>query len=812
MASLDSGYFAVELFCGTGNLTLAMKHFLSDSFGVDHAVKQQKVKVIPLDLSTSSSQKLVVEWCKSPQCLWVHFGVPCGTASKARLRKLSRKHHGPPKLRSQKWPDGLPWLRGVLKLKVQKANVLYTFMVNLILQLDTDKICWTVENPWTSFLWETSIWHRLRQLCPHYVEVHNCMYGGTRLKRTCLASNNPAVLQMQRLCDGQHEHQAWSVHNGKFDTSLEAEYTPEFARALATTIFGSLVSTSGLLQFSSHCKKLKLSHFASVATHKQPKVLPPVVPEFAYFVVLYNLSPSLLQVNVKSELVHCVDIHFASRVVSLPCGSKQARLTIHKGGKGRQPSFEMVNLRSLQMLGDLDAADANSLASLAAEKSDQVSKTTTPKSCSCGSLQCDATAMPAEGQDTCDRVFGVRWTDEQFLLQARHNGHPFDAFSGIDSEVKQACEFLAASSDSQVIDFRARALQRWIAKAKELHYEELHLKSTLVPEVRRILASKRLELMRWIIRDTGYYDVNLAEDVIAGFSLVGDVPKSHLLPSKFVPAQLAVEDLHAQSKRSNIAIRQMTRPSGSLETDAQLWDKTPSEADAGWLTGPHSWQSLDADAAVSRRFPLVQSSKLRPIDDYSQSQVNSTVTLHEKPTVDNADVVAAIFIYFMQALFSNGRCTRLVSRSLDLASAYRQLAIEPASFKYAYISVYDPTSCSAALFQQVALPFGSRTAVNAFIRCARFLQWVAARCLAIPMSCYFDDFVISSTPSLASNAQQSASLMFDLLGWAYDRSGNKADVFSDVVSALGVMFDLSASVTGTVRVSNTPKRVGEGGR
>ena len=34
----ESGYFCIELFCGSGNLTFAMKHFFPDSFGVDHKV------------------------------------------------------------------------------------------------------------------------------------------------------------------------------------------------------------------------------------------------------------------------------------------------------------------------------------------------------------------------------------------------------------------------------------------------------------------------------------------------------------------------------------------------------------------------------------------------------------------------------------------------------------------------------------------------------------------------------------------------------------------------------------------------------
>lgn len=116
---------------------------------------------------------------------------------------------------------------------------------------------------------------------------------------------------------------------------------------------------------------------------------------------------------------------------------------------------------------------------------------------------------------------------------------------------------------------------------------------------------------------------------------------------------------------------------------------------------------------------MQQSEKIRPIDDYSQSQVNSTVTIYEKPTVDNPDAVCAILIQLMRALGAAGREHALQARSLDLTSACRQLCVSEASSKYAFLAVYDRTRGEAALFKQIALPFGSRTAVNAFIRCAR---------------------------------------------------------------------------------------------
>ena len=67
----ESGYFCIELFCGSGNLTYAMKHFFPDSFGVDHKVGKQRVKTVCLDLSVETNQRLVEQWCLSGHCLWV---------------------------------------------------------------------------------------------------------------------------------------------------------------------------------------------------------------------------------------------------------------------------------------------------------------------------------------------------------------------------------------------------------------------------------------------------------------------------------------------------------------------------------------------------------------------------------------------------------------------------------------------------------------------------------------------------------------------------------------------------------------------
>eukprot|EP00435_Cladocopium_sp_Y103_P025622 s4854_g6.t1 len=436
--------------------------------------------------------------------------------------------------------------------------------------------------------------------------------------------------------------------------------------------------------------------------------------------------------------------------------------------------------------------------------------------CHKGDDPCGPLIMDIVGDSTTeecsDWVFGVRWTPELFVQQAVYAGHPFSNFSGLQTEVRVACECIAEQTQFDIINNRCSKLGEWLKLSKVLQKEEDDLKSRMPLERRNILKSKRILLMKHIIDKEGYDDTELAADLERGFSLVGEVPTSNVLPKKLLVASISTDDLTENSQKANTALRYMTRGSGDDELDSKLWDKTMLEVDKGWMMGPLPWSTLTPSSTVSRRFPLEQAGKagkVRPIDDLSQSQINATVTSYEQATVDGPDVICALAVYLMKCLGGVAKSTALVGRSLDLASAYRQLAIADDSRRFAFLSVYDPVQREARLFQQVAFPFGSRTAVNAFIRCARFLQWVAAKCLRIPVSCYFDDFVSFTYKALANNTQSTLCLMLDILGWAFDKEGPKSDDFSEIVKALGVQFDLSSCGDGILRVCNTEKRVRE---
>ena len=71
-------------------------------------------------------------------------------------------------------------------------------MRKLIKQLHAANVVWTVEKThFTYLLWKTR--DIAEVTAPFYCELHNCMFGGTRLKRTCLASNTSTMLSLHFL-------------------------------------------------------------------------------------------------------------------------------------------------------------------------------------------------------------------------------------------------------------------------------------------------------------------------------------------------------------------------------------------------------------------------------------------------------------------------------------------------------------------------------------------------------------------------------------------------------------------------------------
>eukprot|EP00435_Cladocopium_sp_Y103_P041572 s3385_g11.t1 len=268
------------------------------------------------------------------------------------------------------------------------------------------------------------------------------------------------------------------------------------------------------------------------------------------------------------------------------------------------------------------------------------------------------------------------------------------------------------------------------------------------------------------------------------------------------------------------------------------WKLTMDETTSnGWMLGPFTTEEMHHRMAGEpwipvRRFGVWQSSgdkvKLRPIDDYAESRVNTAFGYSDKLDLRTLDQViwasAAIVrcireghvdfrlsdgnhltgpVHPLNLQGDNG--TPMVS-VLDLSSAYKQFALSPICRRMSVISIRDPVSGQCMCFEGRVLPFGATASVVHFNRIARLVQAVGFRC-GILWGNYFDDYPMVTTKILARSSMTASTTLLDLLGFEY--ATHKLKPFADRSSVLGVDIDLDKVDEGLILVRNKPSRVEE---
>ena len=207
---VDQGLF-VEIFAGTAGLTAAVRKIgLHSSIGIDSSVNTNcKAPVIRSDLRLEHARTLLWQVLNRPNLIGVHLAPPCGTASRAR--EIVRKSGpSPPPLRSERWPDGFPWLRGLNRDRVRSANMLYDLAGQIVRHCIDIGVLVSVENPARSHFWATShfskhVSHLKDKMFKTF--FHHCMHGSRRRKHTLLLHSCPSLCKLAVLCDGSHTHE-----------------------------------------------------------------------------------------------------------------------------------------------------------------------------------------------------------------------------------------------------------------------------------------------------------------------------------------------------------------------------------------------------------------------------------------------------------------------------------------------------------------------------------------------------------------------------------------------------------------------------
>lgn len=145
-----------------------------------------------------------------------------------------------------------------------------------------------------------------------------------------------------------------------------------------------------------------------------------------------------------------------------------------------------------------------------------------------------------------------------------------------------------------------------------------------------------------------YPDCEVFDEVVSGTRLSGVAPAVPSFDACFKPAKLTESELASTARANRIGLLRSVRSSGDAFIDSEVYRKTLEELESGWLEGPHDPNSLPRDTVISRRFGILQNSgdtaKVRLIDDFSASGVNSTVQVNSCTKLHALDVAAALIL------------------------------------------------------------------------------------------------------------------------------------------------------------------------
>eukprot|EP00971_Amphidinium_carterae_P277774 5513397-Amphidinium_carterae.1 len=369
---------------------------------------------------------------------------------------------------------------------------------------------------------------------------------------------------------------------------------------------------------------------------------------------------------------------------------------------------------------------------------------------------------------------GISRTPEEYVALALTKNYPGDLFEGVDQDVHDLVGVLASSTPTEVVLRRLKHLHDVQCVVKEVELQQQEEFAAMTPEVRRVMHGKQTVAIRLLANAVGISDPYFEQGLIAGFRLDCDVPAFGRGERRVRDAGMSKEDWNESATLRRDRILQQIGPTGDC-ADHTLWTVTMQECDAGWLSAPlrlrDAKQLLGKHYVPAKRFLVAQKGKDRPVDDYTISGAN--------------DLVKDL------RLREAGVDAEVCGKSVDLDSAFRQLAVHPSSAYVASVALWNPLERKPVVMMQHALPFESVVSVHAFCRLSEIIRHFLVRFLMVVASAYFDDF----GPVDAKRSCSSASF-----------------VVEGLLSALGIRFSLKESKRRDalfIKVVNTKERAAE---
>lgn len=766
--------FLLELFCGSAGVSAQFCALGGEALGIDHHLNHHRLKsaAIKLDLTESWVQEMVLQEIASGRVKAVHMGPPCGTSSRARnipiKRKIRRAGAPRPKpLRSDVYPDGFPWLTGLAKTKVSKANFLYLFCSKVVDQCEKYKVLFTIENPERSFFWATTFMQR-HVACHHLWVIDACEYGSEYRKGTAFLANfTPS--RLNKRCSGNHTHKTWKIEqdsegNWKFDTSAEAEYPRELAKSIAVSFMEELdFQTEQASEF------LAYKDAEKIHAGNQPR----------------KVRTAFLLADFK----HKVSIQFPSHLEPPKVISTDVL-----------PPWQGVPLGSKLL-------DVQTVPS---ENGD------------IGSLNVATFGVYHTPEEFIEKASGLVHPLDVPLPSDDPN---LGAIAFILSHSPPSVASFRANMLKYYVS-RAKDLE---TEEKDLH-ARLDPQLEPVLASKRLLLFKEM-LDDAGIEDTKLFDdVCNGFRLIGDIEPSGQFSRQWR-PAIVGREQLRQTALWSQKAVLSSCRMVGDDPEIAEAVWAETLEQASSDKRwvVGPFSAEQISGRLGHDWIPARRFGVRQNGKIRSVDDYSQFLINAATSVHEKIDLEGIDSICSVARFFLGADSQDGFFElptsnetlggavhkgwerfghhNLFGRCLDLKHAYKQLARHPDDSWVSVIAVWDPSSRETKFFEAVALPFGAVSSVIAFNRTARALRTILSKLFCLVATNFFDDFCQLELDPLQSSAWATAEGVLRLLGWRISEGEDKRRPFSKSFEILGAVVTFPEDGRNLVEVSNKKSRL-----
>ena len=590
-------------------------------------------------------------------------------------------------LRSIERPDQIDGLGNTNKVKVEKANLLYSAVDRIASTACCNYIFTGIENPGNSHYWGTTPMRNLIQkFGDHKVLFHNCCHGGSRDKLTAVWVYGDWLNSLEARCDGSHSHKSWKVtmtnKQVHFPTSEEAAYPVVLCQRIVECVkqqalkFGALLSNT----LNEQLQQPDADAAGRIALGALPRgnKVRPLVAEFGHFLAV--IAPTQQTAAIEDFLV------------SLPKGAKITSRQLLKRGDPRVASGECHFLAGASHVG-LD-----------------------------------------ETVELC--WVGVPSEPKEFVARAVAAGHPRGLDVHVDQNMQEVIRLNLTAPPFELAKKRVEYLKKWTARAKELASEEELLRKNMPDHVRKVLGQKRLVLFGEMPKDLHYPDEKLVEDISTGFRLSGYMTKSHVFRARSKRPVMSLETLRKLGKTFNANSVDSFSRRQDKELEEATWKETEAELEKGWIF-------LDEEGSIDgkflgRRFGIKQGAKIRVIDDCTCCGLNLTVGLHEKFRLHSVDFLAAMLGFALKSC-PTGRRPQLRGRTYDLRSAYKQFAVHSVDRSSLRMGVNVPGSDSFAMTGFNSLPFGAVGSVAGFLRISQAIWYLGYFGLGLLWSAFYDD-------------------------------------------------------------------------